>query len=207
MEPMTLLNCLNCTLNCKWPKCVSNRKFPSINLGEKLHSQNNSQWLTRGQQRWLFFLGWGMFMKIPDNNKQGRSAVTLEDRIRIKKLLNLNSVWNIKCNIAGTTKISTENNNPLYKHYGRSDRWGSDVKQKSIFKYHTLNIIVESISGIIHCKGQQHGDPWTGIPFCESRVALLEYWAPCIRKDVLRRKQEGHYLGKQWKNWGCFFLK
>lgn len=119
MEPMTLLNCLNCTLNCKWPKCVSNRKFPSINLGEKLHSQNNSQWLTRGQQRLLFFLGWGMFMKIPDNNKQGRSAVTLEDRIRIKKLLNLNSVWNIKCNIAGTTKISTENNNPLYKHYGR----------------------------------------------------------------------------------------
>lgn len=140
-------------------------------------------------------------MKIPDHNKRVSSAVTLEDRIRIKKLLNLNSVWNINCNTAGTTKISTENNNPLYKHYGRSDRWRSDVKQKSIFKY----IIVECISGMIHCKGQQHGDPWTGIPFCKSRVALLEYWAPCIRKDVLRRTHKGHYLGKQWRNWGWFF--
>lgn len=55
------------------------------------------------------------FMKIPDNNKLERSAVTLEDRIRIKKLLNLSSIWNIKCNPAGATKISTQNNNPLYK--------------------------------------------------------------------------------------------
>lgn len=137
-------------------------------------------------------------MKIPDNNKLGSSAGTLEDGIRIKKFLNLNSIWNIKCNTAGSTKISTENNNPLYKHCGRSDRWGSDVRQKSIFKY----IIVECISGMIHCRRQQHGDPWTGIPFCKSRVALLKYWAPCVRKDVLRRKHKGHYLGKQSEGTG-----
>lgn len=53
---MTLLNCLNCTLNCKWPKCVSNRKFSSISLGERLHSQSDSHWLTGGQQRRLFLL-------------------------------------------------------------------------------------------------------------------------------------------------------
>lgn len=140
-------------------------------------------------------------MKISDNNKLGRSAVTLQDRIRIKKLLNLNSVWNIKCNTAGTTRISTKNNNPLCKHYGKSDRWGSGVKQESIFKY----IIVECKWGMIHCKRQQHGDPWTGIPFCKSRVALLEYRAPCIRKDVLRRKHKGHYLGKQTEGTGGVF--
>lgn len=53
-----------------------------------MHSQNNSYYvLTEGQQRWLFFLVCGMFMKIPDDNKLGKSAVTLEDRIRIKRLL------------------------------------------------------------------------------------------------------------------------
>lgn len=62
-----------------------------------------------------------MFMKIPDNDKL-RFAVTLEDRIKIKKFLNLSSVSDIKRNSTGATKISTENNNPLYKHYGRSDR-------------------------------------------------------------------------------------
>lgn len=183
---------------------MSNRKFPNISLGERLHSHNNSQWLARGRQRWLIFLVCGMFMKTSNNNKLGRSAVALGDRIRIKKFLNLNSIWNIKCNTAGTTKISTENNNPIYKHCGRSDRWGDDVKQESIFKY----ITVECKSGMIPCKRLQHGDPWTGIPFCESRVALLDYQAPCIRKDVLRRKHKkhkGHYLGKQSEGTGGVF--
>lgn len=33
-------------------------------------------------------------------------------------------------------------------------------------------------------------------------VALLEYWALCIRKDVLRREHQVHYLRKQSEGTG-----
>lgn len=35
------------------------------------------------------------------------------------------------------------------------------------------------------------------MPSCKRGVALLEYQAPCIRKDVLRREHKGHFLQKQ----------
>lgn len=40
------------------------------------------------------------------------------------------------------------------------------------------------------------------MPSCKRGVALLEYWALCIRKDVLRREHKGHYLRKQSEGTG-----